>query len=114
MYRIVSEGTGAEIRANMTLETETSIRYSVMRKGDKPYTPDKYPVWNTNSTGRIPTLTKENCVGEILQKIKKGGKVIVAMPSKLFWEDKDLPVNEYEQYYIPKWSVVFFTITVKE
>lgn len=116
MYHIINEGTGGAITAGMNIETKTNISYMIRmnRESDiHPYTPDKEPTWSTKSGEDINTLTKINCVGEILKKMKKGGKVVVTMPSKLFWEDKNLPVNSYEQFFIPKWSVIIFTITIK-
>jgi hypothetical protein len=61
---------------------------------------------------KIHTLTKTNCVEEILTKMNKGGDVVITMPSRLFWEDNKLPANGYGQYYVPKWSVLVFTITI--
>ena len=111
MYHIITEGTGEPVKEGMTVETTTSMCYMIRENDVHPYTPDREPSWSTNPGETINTLTKTNCVGEILQKMKKGGKVVVTMPSKLFWEDNDLP-KYYDQYYIPKWSVVIFTITI--
>ena len=116
MYHICDEGTGDAITDGMNISAKTSISYLIRlsRESDiHPYKVDQEDIkWNTNKTN-FPTLTKTNCVGEILKKIKKGGKVEVVMSSKLFWEDKNLPTNIYDQYFIPQWSVVIFTITVK-
>ena len=113
MYHICDEGTGEAITDGMNIETKTSISYMIRlnRESDiHSYKVDQDITWNTN---KINTLTKTNCVGEILKKMKKGGKVDILMPSKLYWEDKKLPVNSNDQFFIPKWSVVIFTITIK-
>ena len=113
MYHICDEGKGEAITDGMNIETKTSISYMIRmnREGDiHSYQVNQDLIWNTN---KINTLTKTNCVGEILKKMKTGGKVDVTMPSKLFWEDKDLPANNNDQFIIPKWSVVVFTITIK-
>ena len=113
MYHIIDKGTGEVITDGMDIETKTSISYLIRmsRENDiHSYKEDQDITWNTN---KINTLTKTNCVGEILKKMKKGGKVAIVMPSNLYWEDKDLPVNNDDQFFIPKWSVVIFTITIK-
>jgi uncharacterized protein involved in propanediol utilization len=70
--------------------------------------------WSTAPGEKINTLTRANCMGEILKKMNRGGEVVVAMPSNLYWEDKSLPKNNTsQQYYIPKWSVVIFVITTQ-
>ena len=113
MYHILDKGSGEEIADDM-LETTTSISYMVREEVIHPYLVDMDLSWNTTESGQMNTHTKTNCVGEILKEInKKGGKVVVAMPSKLYWNDDDLPKNVQGQFFIPKWSVVFFTITVK-
>ena len=113
MYHILDQGTGEDITKNRNIETTTSISYMIRENNVRSYKVDQDQIWYTHS-GQRNTLTKTNCVGEILEKMKKGGKVVVTMPSKLYWEDDNLPRNEYyDQYYIPKWSVVIFTITVK-
>jgi len=112
MYHIINQGTGAAITENMEVATKTAVSYLIQENDVHQYGAEKDQTWRTNTGEKINTLTKTNCIGEILTKMKKGGKVVVAMPSKLFWEDKDLPVNNYGQYYIPKWSVVIFTITI--
>ena len=113
MYHIINEGTGDAVKQNMELTTKTTISYLIQENGVHQYIPDAEPVWRTSVGERINTQTKTNCVGEILMKMKKGGKVVVSMPSKLFWEDKNLPVNNDGQYYIPKWSVVVVMITIQ-
>ena len=114
MYYIMEKGSGEEISEGMNIETKTSISYMIEENEVFPYVVDQELVWNTNLSGKMNTQTKTNCVGEILGKIKRGGKVVVTMPAKLYWDDKDLPKNKQtDQYYVPKWSVVVFTITVK-
>ena len=110
MYRILEKGNGETITEGMNIETKTSISYMIKDNDVRPYTPEREPSWSTSPGEKINTLTTKNCIGEILTKMKKGGTVVVTMSSKLFWEDKDLPVNGYDQYYIPKWSVVIFII----
>jgi hypothetical protein len=115
IYYIMEKGSGDEIVDGMNIETKTNISYMIQDNKVQPYLVDQELSWNTNVSGKMNTQTKTNCVGEILKKINKGGgKVVVTMPSKLYWDDKDLPKNKpYDQYHIPKWSVVIFTITVK-
>jgi len=115
MYYIMERGTGDPVKEGMNVGTKTSISYMIQENEVHSYTSDQDYTWNTNRTGKIPTLTKSNCVGEIFLKeeLQKGGKVVVTMPSRLFWDDKKLPKNGYDQYFIPKWSVVIFTITIK-
>jgi len=114
MYSIIEKGSGDEIVDGMNLETKTSTSYLIRENDAHSYLVDQDLTWNTNTTGKMNTQTKTNCVGVILKKMKKGGKVVVAMPSKLYWDDKDLPKNKQtDQYHIPKWSVVIFTITIK-
>ena len=113
MYHIMEKGTGEAITDGMNIETKTTMSYLIRNDQVHSYTEDQDLTWNTNTTGKMNTLTKTNCVAEILKKIKKGGKVVVAMPSKLLWDDKDLPKVQ-EQYAVPKWSVVVFTITIKQ
>jgi hypothetical protein len=110
MYHISDEGTGGTITGT-SIETKTNISYMIQlnREHDiHSYKKDEERTWNTN---KINTLTKTSCVGEILKKMKKGGKVDIAMPSKLLWEE--MPVNNDGQYLIPRWSVVILTITIK-
>jgi len=110
MYYISDEGTGGEITGT-SIETKTNISYMIQlnRESDiHSYKKDEDRTWNTN---KINTLTKTNCVGEILEKMEKGGKADIVMPSKLFWDD--MPQNEYDQYLVPRWSVVIFTIAIK-
>ena len=115
MYHIYDKGTGEAITDDMSIETKTSISYLIRMNGEKdihPFQVNQDITWNTN---KINTLTKTNCMGEILKKLKTGGKVEVTMPSKLFWEDKNLPINQKtEQFYIPKWSIVVFTININQ
>ena len=114
MYHIIDEGTGETITDGMNIGTKTSISYLIRlnRESDvHSYQVNQDHIWNTN---KINTLTQTNCVGEILKKMNKGGKVDIAMPSKLFWDKEDLPVNHYDQYFIPQWSVVIFTITLNK
>ena len=113
MYYIIEQGTGDPVKERANIETKTSISYLIQENKDLEYIVNQDKTWSTYSGEKINTLTKENCVGEILKKMNKGGKVVVTMPSKLLWEDKSLPLNEYGQFYIPKWSVVIFTITIK-
>jgi hypothetical protein len=110
MYHILEKGTGESITDGMNIETKTSISYLIRENDVHSFKIDEDLTWNTN---KINTLTKTNCMGEILKMMKKGGKVIISMPSKLYWEDKNLPKNREDQFYIPKWSVVIFTITIK-
>jgi len=112
MYDIIHQGDGEEITKDMNIGTKTNISY-LIRERAQSYA-DFDITWNTNSTGMINTLTKTNCVGEILEKMNRGGKVVVAMSSKLYWDDDDLPKNRQYQYYIPKWSVVVFTININK
>ena len=113
MYHIVNEGTGEAVKQNVEISTKTDVSYLIQENEVHPYIPATEPSWRTSVGERINTLTKSNCMGEILKKMKKGGKVVVTMPSKLYWEDKNLPINGAGQYYIPKWSVVVFTITIQ-
>jgi len=113
MYHIVHQGEGEAITKGMNIETKTNISYLIRERDIRSYT-DLEITWNTNSTGMINTLTKTNCVGEILEKMNRGGKVVVTMSSKLYWDDDDLPRNKQEQFYIPKWSVVVFTININK
>jgi len=112
MYHILDKGTGEKFNEG-NIETKTSMSYMIMENEVHSYTVEETLKWNTNTTGNMNTLTKTNCVGEILGKMKPGGKAVVTMPSILYWNDKDLPKNGQGQYFIPKWSVVVFTITVK-
>lgn len=112
MYYIMNKGTGEIITDGINVETTTSSSYLIRSDEVHPYIVDQDFTWNTNSTGKMNTLTKTNCMAEILKQMKKGGKAVVAMPSKLFWDDKDLPKIQ-EQYAVPKWSVVVFTINIK-
>jgi len=116
MYYITDKGSGDPVKENLNVETKTSIFYSIQENIIRPYSveQDKDKVWSTKSGEKINTLTKTNCVGEILKKMNKGGTVVVAMPSKLYWEDKNLPKNNEGQFYIPKWSVVIFIITINK
>ena len=111
MYHIIDQGKGEAITKEMNIETKTNISYLVRERNIHSYA-DLDIIWNTNSTGMINTLTKTNCVGEILEKMNKGGRVVITMSSKLYWDDDDLPKNRQYQYYIPKWSVVVFTISI--
>ena len=114
MYHIMDKGSGDEVTNGMNVETKTGISYMIQENEVHPYTSvDQDLTWST-TTGKINTLTKTNCMGEILlkEKVKKGGKLVVTMPSKLYWDDDDLPKNQQEQFLIPKWSVVVFTITI--
>ncbi|MDR1154266.1 MAG: FKBP-type peptidyl-prolyl cis-trans isomerase [Bacteroidales bacterium] len=116
MYRIINEGTGHSITEGMNINSEVEISYLIREERNARLFTTENKMWNTNRGEKINTLTKTNCVGEILTKMKKGGKggkLVIAMPSNLYWEDKNLPINTYGQYYIPRWSVVIFTITVK-
>ena len=111
MYHIVQKGTGEAITEGMNVDTKTSISYMIWENDVRTYLTDTNITWHTGADkNKINTLTETNCVGEILTKMKKGGRVVVTMTSKLYWEDKNLPVNGYNQYYIPKWSVVIFII----
>jgi len=115
MYHIIEQGDGDAITKGMNIVTKTSTSYMVRERDEHPYPFDEDRRWLTNSGEKINTLTKTNCVGEILEKMNKGGKVVVAMSSKLCWEDKNLPKNKQtDQYYIPKWSVVAFTININK
>ena len=113
MYYIMDKGSGKEISEGADVETKTSISYIIQENEVHDYLDQQDEKWSTKSGEKINTLTKENCVGEILKQMKKGGKVVIAMSSRLFWEDKNLPKNKHDQYEIPKWSVVIFTITIK-
>ena len=115
MYHIIKEGTGEEITDGKNIDTKTNISYFIQMNSESDihsFQVNQDITWNTNKTNTL-TLTKTNCVGEILKKMKRGGIVDVSMPAKLFWEDKYLPVNNHGQFFIPKWSVVVFTITIK-
>jgi len=111
MYHIINEGKGSAITEGMNIETKTSISFLIRDKEILPYTVDQKQTWHVYRTNE---LTSSNCIGEILKKMKRGGKVVITMPSKLYWDDKNLPspVNEYGQFYIPKWSVVVLTISI--
>ena len=111
MYCIIDEGMGDAITDGMNIGTRTSISYLIQESEVHQYQNNQELTWNTN---KINTLTQTNCVGEILKKMKKGGKVVITMSSKLFWKDDNLPVNSYDQFYIPKWSVVIFTISINK
>ena len=109
MYHIMDKGTGEKITDDMNIETKTTTSYLIRDDEVHPYTVDQDFTWYTN---KINTLTKTNCMAEILKKMNKGGKVVVTMPSKLLWDDNDLPKVQ-DQYFVPKWSVVIFTISIK-
>jgi len=111
MYYIVDRGKGDEITDGMIVNTSTSISYTIQDGRVQPYTTGKNQSWQVNLTN---SLTSTNFMGEIFKKMKRGGSVVVTMPSKLYWDDNSLPtpVNDYGQFYIPKWSVVVFTISI--
>ena len=113
MYHIMEQGDGDAITNSMSIQTTTTVSYMIRDDDVRSVVPVVVPdnTWTTGGT--FTTLTKTNCVGEILTKMNKGGKVVVGMPSRLFWEDDKLPLNDVYQYYIPKLSVVIFTITIK-
>lgn len=112
MYHIINKGTGEVITEGMSVASEVSISYLIREKDVHDFKKENI-LWKTNPGEKVNTLTKTNCVGEILKKMKRGGEVVIAMPSNLYWEDKNLPKNGYGQYHIPKWSVAIFTITIK-
>jgi len=112
MYHIMEKGTGEAITDGMNVETKKTISYMIQNEVVHQYAADQNYTWHTNSTGNMNTLTKTNCMAEIFTKMKKGGKVVVAMPSILFWDNDNLPVNNNGQFFIPKGSVVIFTITI--
>jgi len=112
MYYIMDEGKGDVISDGSNVETKTSISFLLQDSKINNYTSEQKQTWNSN---KIDTpLTSSNFMGEILKKMKKGGKVVVAVPSKLYWDDDNLPtpVNEFGQFNIPRWSVVVFTIVI--
>jgi FKBP-type peptidyl-prolyl cis-trans isomerase len=114
MYYVLEMGSGDAISEGTNIETKTTTSYLIQEDNVHEYTVNQDKTWSTKSGEKNNTLTKTNCVGEILKKMNKGGKVVVTMPSRLLWEDKDLPKNKQNgQFYIPKWSVVVFTITIK-
>ena len=114
MYHIIEQGDGDKITRGMNVETKTSTSCMIRERDNHSYLVDEDRRWSTNAGEKINTLTKTNCVGEILEKMNKGGKVVVTMSSKLYWEDKNLPKNKQtDQYIVPKWSVVIFTINIK-
>jgi hypothetical protein len=114
MYHIIEQGEGDKITRGMNVETKTSTSYLIRERDNHSYLVDEDRRWSTNTGEKINTLTKTNCVGEILEQMNKGGKVVVTMSSKLYWEDKNLPKNKQpDQYIVPKWSVVIFTINIK-
>ena len=115
MYHICKDGSGDKITADMNVETQTSISYllRMTRDGNAyPYQMNQDVTWNTGVNNK-KTLTDINCIGEILKKMRKGGEVEVAMPAKLYWEDKDLPMKN-EQFIVPKGAVIIFTITINK
>ena len=115
MYYIINHGEGDEITKGMNVETKTSTSYMIRERDVHSYMVDEDIKWSTNTGEKINTLTKTNCVGEILEKMNKGGKVVVTMSSKLYWEDDKLPKDKQtHQYFIPKWSVVIFTININK
>jgi len=112
MYYIIDTGKGDRIIDGMIVNTRTSISYSIQDDIIQPYTIGQNQAWNVNKIST--SLTSTNFMGEVFKKMRKGGRVVVAMPSKLYWDDEKLPtsVNEYGQFFIPRWSVVVFTITI--
>jgi hypothetical protein len=112
MYHIIDKGAGAAITNGMNIASKVSISYLIRENEAHNYREEEI-TWETSPGERVNTQTKTNCMGEILKKMNQGGKVMIAMPTHLYWEDANLPKNDYKQYRIPKWSVVVFTITTK-
>ncbi|MDR1171874.1 MAG: FKBP-type peptidyl-prolyl cis-trans isomerase [Bacteroidales bacterium] len=111
MYHIINKGAGGKIADGM-IASKVSISYLIRDNDVHQYAREDH-TWNTSPSEKVNTLTRTNCIGEILKEMNRGGEVVVAMPSNLYWEDKDLPRNNSAQYCIPKWSVAIFIITTQ-
>ncbi len=115
MFRILNEGTGEKIGDNVEVKSTASASYLIQDRVAHPYVSNEEVKWNTANNSNLHTFTKSNCIGEILKKMKKGGKVALALPYRLVYGDKDenIPVDDNTgQCVVPMYSVLIYEITL--
>ena len=90
------------------IETRTSAAYTIQEGVVHSFVSESDFSWSSTST-----KTKTDCVGEILRKMNKGGKVIIAMPHILYYGEEPFLDDKKMQIVVPMKSVLIFTITIK-
>jgi FKBP-type peptidyl-prolyl cis-trans isomerase len=123
MYAIEYEGNGAQITDADAVATKTSLSYLLQEYNmAHEYLAAQDVSWQTGSTSTGGLYTATNAMSEILTKMKKGGRVTVAMPYKLFYGDpavdaENMPIprdGETQQFAVPIGSVVILNIAIED